>query len=91
MSDLMSERDVGKYIQEKILSAKKRGETEITLISGDIQKELFLQDGLEEICIAMQKLAEPGMKFCAAPRACAQRALPLNIICEPHYKKKEPL
>ena len=59
MSDLMSERDVGKYIQEKILSAKKRGETEITLISGDIQKELFLQDGLEEICIAMQKLAEP--------------------------------
>ena len=46
MSDLMSERDVGKYIQEKILSAKKRGETEITLISGDIQKELFLQDGL---------------------------------------------
>ena len=40
-SEFMSERDVGKYIQEKILSAKKRGETEITLVSGDIQKELF--------------------------------------------------
>ena len=91
MSDLMSEHDVGKYIQEKILSAKKRGETEITLISGDIQKELFCRTGWRRSALPCKSWPSRGMKFCAAPRACAQRALPLNIICEPHYKKKEPL
>ena len=78
MSDLMSERDVGKYIQEKILSAKKRGETEITLISGDIQKELFLQDGLEEICIAMQKLAEPGEEILRRPKSLRTTGLAIK-------------
>ena len=74
MSDLMSERDVGKYIQEKILSAKKRGETEITLISGDIQKELFLQ----EICIAMQKLAEPGDEILRRPKSLRTTGLAIK-------------
>ena len=55
-SEFMSERDVGKYIQEKLLKAKKGGAAEVTLVSGDIQEELFLKDGLEEICTAMQKL-----------------------------------
>ena len=65
MSDLMSERDVGKYIQEKILSAKKRGETEITLISGDIQKELFL-------------LAEPGDEILRRPKSLRTTGLAIK-------------
>ena len=77
-SEFMSERDVGKYIQEKILSAKKRGETEITLVSGDIQKELFLQDGLEEICTAMQKLAEPGDEILRRPKSLSTAGLAIK-------------
>ena len=78
MSEFMSERDVGKYIQEKILSAKKRGESAITLVSGDIQKELFLQDALEEICKAMQKLAEPGDEILRRPKSLRTAGLAIK-------------
>lgn len=68
-SEFMSERDVGKYIQEKIIKAKRAGEQELVLISGDIQNELFLKDGLEEICTAMQKLMEPGDEILRRPKS----------------------
>ena len=69
MSEFMSERDIGKYIQEKILQAKKDGESEVVLVSGQIQEELFLKDGLEEICAAMQKLMEPGDEVLPRPKS----------------------
>lgn len=76
-SEFMSERDIGKYIQEKIMKAKRGGEQEIVLISGDIQNELFLKDGLEEICTAMQKLMEPGDEVLRRPKS--QRTTGLTI------------
>lgn len=76
-SEFMSEKDIGKYIQEKIKTAKMQGKQELVLISGDIQKELFLQDGIEEICTAMQKLMEPGDRILKHPKS--QRSGGLTI------------
>ena len=77
-SEFMSERDVGKYIQEKLLKAKKGGAAEVTLVSGDIQEELFLKDGLEEICTAMQKLMEPGDEMLRRPKSLRTRGLTIR-------------
>lgn len=78
MSEFMSERDIGKYIQEKILQAKQAGEKEVVLVSGQIQEELFLKDGLEEICTAMQKLMEPEDEILRRPKSLRTAGLAIR-------------